>query len=90
MVGTTYSTQASASSLVVTGEKLRTPLRTVAYQVPGAIVSETSKARLFRPGRKPASCRSWTPYDSTPAATKIRKTPVQVKKRVRLMRIAPR
>src|SRR5262245_23735767 len=85
IVGTTYSSQTVSSSTVVAGEKLKTPLSKVAYHVVGSRVSEMSHARLFRPGRMPASCRSWTPYDSTPPATRIKKPPVQAKKRLRLM-----
>ena len=43
------------------GEKLKMPLSRVPYQLLTSMVSETSKARLLRPGRKPASWRSWTP-----------------------------
>jgi hypothetical protein len=57
-VGTTYSSQAVASSQVVAGEKLRLPLSSVPYQLCGGACPETSKARLFRPGRMPASYRS--------------------------------
>ena len=90
ITGTTYRTQTVASSTVVAGEKLKMPLSSVAYQVVGSIVSETSQARLLRPGRTPASWRSWTPYDRTPPATRIRKPPVQVKNVLRLIEIAPR
>ena len=33
------------------GEKLKVPLSSVPYQLPGGIVALTSKARLFRPGQ---------------------------------------
>jgi hypothetical protein len=46
---------------VVTGEKLKVPFSTVAYHVLGAMTPLTSKAMVFRPGRMPASCRSWIP-----------------------------
>ena len=49
----------STSSQVVAGEKLNTPLRSVPMMLDGGIVAETSKARLLRPGRMPASWRSW-------------------------------
>jgi hypothetical protein len=60
-VGTTYATQAVSSSQVVAGEKLKMPLRKVPSQEVGAMVPLTSNARLFSPGRMPASCRSWNP-----------------------------
>ncbi len=72
ITGTTYSTQTVASSTVVSGEKLKMPLSSAAYHVPGSMVPDTSQARVFSPGSTPASCRSWTPYDRTPAATRIR------------------
>ena len=90
MVGTAYASQAIASSLVVAGEKLKMPLSRVPCQEPGGITFDTSKARLYSPGRKRASCRSCTPYASTPAATMIKKAPVQVKNLVRLILSAPR
>ena len=90
MVGMAYSSHAAASSTVVAGEKLKMPLSSVPYQDVGGTAVETSKARLFRPGSTPASWRSCTPYARTPAATKIKKTPVQVKKRVKLIFSAPR
>ena len=52
MVGTTYASQAIASSLVVAGEKLKMPLSSVPCQEPGGMTFDTSKARLYRPGRK--------------------------------------
>ena len=51
-----YRTQTTASSQVVCGEKFRVPLRIVPTKEPGVITLLTSKARLFRPGRIPASC----------------------------------
>ena len=52
--------------------------------------ADTSKAMLFRPGSTSASCRSWTPYERTPAATKTRSPPVQRKNLPRSSRTAPR
>ena len=40
-----------ASSQVVAGLKLKVPLSRVPYQLSGGTAPETSKARLFRPGR---------------------------------------
>ena len=61
ITGTTYSSQATASSHVVAGLKLKMPLSSVPYQLSGGTWADTSKARLFSPGRSPASWRSWTP-----------------------------
>ena len=78
-----------ASSQVVAGEKFRVPLRMVPSHDEGGICLLTSKARLFSPGRMPASCRSWTPYARTPAATTIRMAPVHVKNFDRLIFSTP-
>jgi len=58
--GTTNSMRALPPPMV-SGLKFTVPLSSVPYQLSGGTAPETSKARLFRPGRSPASCRSCTP-----------------------------
>ena len=75
---------------VGSGWKLNTPFSSVPYQLSGGIVPLTSKALSVSPGSQSASCRSWKPYASTPAATTTSIPPVQVKNLARLIRSAPR
>ena len=71
---TTYAQPDHAPrATVVAGEKLKIPLSTVAVPASrGRTTSVTSNMVLSSPGSTPASWRSWTPYDRTPAATRIK------------------
>ena len=42
------------------------------------------------PGKMPASCRSWTPYASTPEAITISAAPVTLKNTARFIDTTPR
>ena len=68
---------------------LNIPAIAAPYQLVGSSTPEMSKAMSSRPGRTPASWKSWTPYLRMPAATKTSRTPLTVKNRDRLTRIAP-
>src|SRR3954452_24853694 len=69
---------------------LNRPETTAPYQLLGSRTPEMSNAWVDRPGRTPASWKSWTAYLKMPAATKISSTPLTVKNVDRLILIAPK
>ena len=73
------STQTVASSPVVAGEKLKMPLSSVAYQVPGSIAPETSKARLLQAGQDAGLLEVVDAVGQHAGGDEIRNAPVQVK-----------
>ena len=68
---------------------LNIPAIAAPYQLVGSSDAGDVEGLVVRPGRTPASWKSCTPYLRIPAATKTSSTPLTVKKRDRLTRIAP-